>query len=186
MTKKVKTIIAIGFPILMFIISASICYLTSVNYEKSFVELNTLQNSKILLEKEHYNLYTLTAEGTQKKNLNIKVLKNKTEDTLNISISNKAENRFFFSSETIILNGKKYEYLSTVNTSKKGIFNITIDNPEKIKIRLVIQKQQDDSCFFKSILIYYLLSIFSIVLLLIVLIVIFVKSIRNKKEPLVR
>jgi hypothetical protein len=183
MTKKLKNTIALGFPIVMFIISALLCYITTLKSQKSYIEL-VAPNSKIALEKEYYKIYSLSAEGAPKKSFTIKIAENKLADTLKVSISRKTKNRWIWSSQTTILDGKKYEYLNTLTVSKKGLYTVLINDPESTKARLAIQNQNDDDYFFKSIVTYYLLSILSIVLLVIVLLFFLVKTIINRKSKI--
>ncbi|KFF06129.1 hypothetical protein [Flavobacterium reichenbachii] len=183
MTKKVKNTIALGFPIVMFITTALLFYITSLKSQKSYIELAG-PNSKIALEKEYYKIYSLSAEGDPKKSFTIKADENKLPDTLKISISRKTEHRWIRSSQTTILDGKKYEYLNTLTVPKKGLYTVLIYDSESTKARLVIQNQNDDDYFFKSIVIYYLLSILSIVLLVIVLLFLLVKTIINRKSKI--
>lgn len=179
MTKRNKIIIAIGVPILLFIVSASLFYFTSLQYKESFVPL---YNSKIKLEKGNYNLYDAQNEEIKRVHFEIDAVENGTLQTLKISISAKKETCFIGTSTSVTLDGKRYQLLRQLNISKSGFYDISIYNSTKIKTNIFIQNQNADHDFYKSILIYYAVSVLSIIILLVVLIVLLVKSLRKKKK----
>ncbi|KUJ61853.1 hypothetical protein AR687_09820 [Flavobacteriaceae bacterium CRH] len=175
MTRKIKNTIAIGFPLLMLIISAALFYLTVKKSEQSLISLH----SKIELKKGNYNLYSLNADKAFKKKFEIDGFENKTHDTLHISLKT-IKKRFIWASETIVINDKQYEYLNSVKISTNGNYHILLDNPQKVKIGLAIQNQDQDNVYLKSILIYYMLSIISFILILVVVVIICIRTILTK------
>ncbi|MFB9109499.1 hypothetical protein [Flavobacterium gyeonganense] len=182
MAKKFRNNIIIGLPIIIFIISAILYYCSIINAEKSFIKLPILPNSKIELQEGNYNLYSLNLDSNIQKDLEVKAHENKKQNSLKISLLRKK--RFIWSSQTTTMNGNVYNLLTNISISKKGNYYVSVQNPNKIKIQLVIQNQNDDATFLKSLLIYYLISIISLGVILIMLIVIIIKYLRaiNKKK----
>lgn len=183
MTNRNKTIIVILIPILLFAISATLYYITVLKCENSYIQLDRV-NSKIELQKGEYIIHSVSRENDIEKKIDVEAKENKTHDTLNIVVSKISPTTLICTSQTTILNGKRYDYLRSVKISKKGLYIISIHDPKQIKANLVLQNQNLDSSLFKSILVYYLSSLFSITLLVIVLLFFFLKNKRLKTQNL--
>ncbi|MFB9079609.1 hypothetical protein ACFFWB_19755 [Flavobacterium procerum] len=116
MTKRNKVIIAISIPALLFIVSASLFYFTTLRYEESFIPL---YNSKITLEKGNYSLYDRQNEGTKRAHFEIDAVESSELQTLKISISPQKTAFIIGSSMSISLDGKEYKHLRQLKNFKK-------------------------------------------------------------------
>ncbi|WP_281234637.1 hypothetical protein [Flavobacterium gelatinilyticum] len=182
MTKTKKRLLTIAIPVLLFAVSAPLFYFATVQYKKSFIELNSLKISKVELEKGNYSLYNITNEKAPNAHFDIEIAENKKLRHLKISVLQSKKSWFIGAASTVTLNDKKYQLLRDITISQNGLYSVAVANPEAIKVNLAIQNQSADSHFFKLILIYYGISVLSIIGLLIVLLIFLVKALREKKK----